>query len=86
MNQAATFCSMQLHLPGALSWQHKPTIPNGRESLAARHRVEMTKLVQAEGGSSYGRVLVERLFEDAARNRADLALLFQAAGQTSPVP
>jgi hypothetical protein len=31
-------------------------------------------------------VLVEQLIEDAARDGADLALLFQTAGHTSPVP
>jgi hypothetical protein len=36
--------------------------------------------------NSYAGVLVERLIEDAARDGADLALLFQTAGQTSPVP
>jgi hypothetical protein len=37
-------------------------------------------------GNSYAGVLVEQLIEDAARDGADLALLFQKAGQTSPVP
>jgi hypothetical protein len=36
--------------------------------------------------SSYTALLVERLLEAAARDGADLALLFQAAGPTSPVP
>jgi hypothetical protein len=39
-----------------------------------------------DDGSRYGGVLVEQLLEDAARDGADLALLFQTAGETSPVP
>jgi hypothetical protein len=39
-----------------------------------------------ETANSYAGVLVEQLIEDAARDGADLALLFQAARQTSPVP
>jgi hypothetical protein len=37
-------------------------------------------------GSSYAGVLVEQLTEDAERDGADLALLFQTVGQTPPVP
>jgi hypothetical protein len=37
-------------------------------------------------GNSYAGILVEQLIEDAARDGADLALLFETAGQTSPVP
>jgi hypothetical protein len=36
--------------------------------------------------SIYGAVLVEQLLEETARDGADLALFFQAAGPTSPVP
>jgi hypothetical protein len=39
-----------------------------------------------DDGSSDGGVLVEQLLEAAARDGADLALLFQTGGQTSPVP
>jgi hypothetical protein len=37
-------------------------------------------------GSGYGGVLVERLLEDAARDGADLALLFETAASASRVP
>ena len=37
-------------------------------------------------GRSYGGVLVEQLLEDAARDGADLALLFRTGAPTSPVP
>jgi hypothetical protein len=39
-----------------------------------------------DGGRSAAGVLVERLLHDAARDRADLALLFRTADPTSPVP
>jgi hypothetical protein len=39
-----------------------------------------------DNGSSYRGVLVEQLLEDAARDGADLALLFQTAAPASPVP
>ena len=39
-----------------------------------------------DDGRSYEGVLVEQLLEDAARDGADLALLFRTAAPTSPVP
>ena len=39
-----------------------------------------------DDGRSYAGVLVEQLLEDAARDGADLALLFRTAAPTSPVP
>ncbi len=39
-----------------------------------------------DDGRSYAGVLVEQLLEDAARDGADLALLFRTADPTSPVP
>jgi len=39
-----------------------------------------------DDGVSYGGVLVEQLLEAAARDGADLALLFRTAASTSPVP
>jgi hypothetical protein len=38
------------------------------------------------GARQRGAVLVEQLLEETARDGADLALFFQAAGPTSPVP
>ena len=39
-----------------------------------------------DDGRSYAGVLVEQLLEDAARDGADLALLFRTAAPSSPVP
>jgi hypothetical protein len=39
-----------------------------------------------DNGSSYGDVLVAKLLEDATRDGADLALLFQTAASASPAP